>query len=147
MAVAHQLAALGPARAPPGAVGDVVEPKLEHPQQVLAGDAVLPVRLHVEVAELLLEHAVDATGLLLLPELEQVLGLTDATAPVLAGRIGPLLDRALHGVALGALEIQLHPLAAAESTDGTGVTSHAPYLTPGAAWAAGSRCAGSESRP
>src|SRR5688572_29183446 len=43
VAVADELAGLGPARAPPGAVDDVVEAQLEHAQQVLAGDALLAV--------------------------------------------------------------------------------------------------------
>ena len=66
--------------------------------------------------------------------------LADATAAVLARRVRPALDRALHRVALGALEEQLHPLAPAEPADGTGVTRH---VRPSAAWAGGSRCAGS----
>ena len=74
VAVAHELAGLGAAGAPAGAEDDVVEAQLEHAQQVLAGDALLAVGLLVEVAELLLEQAVDAAGLLLLAQLEQVLG-------------------------------------------------------------------------
>ena len=125
VAVADELAGLGPARAPAGAVGDVVEAELEHLQQVLAGDARAAVRLGVDAAELLLHEAVDAAGLLLLTELEQVLGaLALAGAAGLAGRVGAPLDRALHGVALGALEEQLHALPAAEPADGSGVASH-----------------------
>ena len=74
VAVADQLAGLGPAGAPAGPEDDVVEAQLEHAEQVLAGDALLAVGLFVEVAELLLEHAVDAAGLLLLTQLGQVLG-------------------------------------------------------------------------
>ena len=103
---------------------DVVEALLEHDQQVLAGDARLARGLGVHVAELLLEHAVDAAGLLLLTQLEQVLAVTDATAPVLTRRVRLALDRALHRVALGALEEQLHALAAAELADGFGVAGH-----------------------
>ena len=82
------------------------------------------VRLRVEVAELLLEHAVDAARLLLLTKLEQVLALTDATAAVQTRRVRPALDRAPHRVALGALQEELHALAPAEPAHGTGVTSH-----------------------
>ena len=106
----------------------VVEAQLEHPQQVLAGDALLAARDRVDVAELLLEHAVDAAGLLLLAQLEQVLALADAAPAVLARRVRLALDRALHGVALGALEEQLHPLAAAEPADGSGVPRHRQTL-------------------
>src|SRR5207248_10970354 len=93
-------------------------------KQGLAGDAVLAVGLGVHVSELLLEHAIDATGLLLLTQLQQVLGLPDATPTLLARRIRPALDGALHGVALGALQEELHLLPPAQAADGTGVTRH-----------------------
>src|SRR5215218_9024415 len=48
---------------------DVVEAALEKGQQVLAGDPGLRRRLLVVMAELLLQHAVVAAGLLLLAEL------------------------------------------------------------------------------
>src|SRR3984893_434639 len=53
VAVADELAGLGPARAPAGPVGDVVEAQLEVAQQHFAGHAVGAVGLLVEVAELL----------------------------------------------------------------------------------------------
>ena len=64
-------------------------------------------------AELALEHAVVAAHLLLLAQLQQVLGLLDAAAAVLTRRIGTALDGALLGEAALALEEQLHVLAAA----------------------------------
>src|SRR5579884_3423062 len=144
--VADELAGLGPAGAPAGTEGGVVEAQLEHAQQVLAGDAGLAGRLLVEVGELLLKQAVDAAGLLLLPQLDQVLrALAHAVPPVLARGVGPALDRALHRVALGALQVQLHLLPPAEPADRTGVASHASR--PSAASWAGSRCGGSGSRP
>src|SRR5206468_3787096 len=96
-----------------------------HAQEVLAGDALLTGGFLVEVGELLLEQAVDAAGLLLLPQLGEVLRpLAHAVAAVLAGGIGPALDRALHRVALGALEEQLHLLPPAQAADGAGVARH-----------------------
>ncbi len=70
--------------------------------------------------------------------------LTAADA-VLAGRRGTALEGALLGVAARALEEELGALAPAEPADGIGVASHgaeAPVRR-GAAWAGGSRCAGS----
>src|SRR5262249_36880396 len=117
------LAGLGRAGPPAGPVGHVVEPQLEHAQEVLSRDPGLVGGLLVEVDELLLEHAVDAAGLLLLAELGEVLGsLADAVAPVLTRWVGPALDRALHRVALGPLEEQLHLLPAAQAADGAGVS-------------------------
>src|SRR5205085_4040896 len=94
-------------------IDDVVEPRLEHPQQLLAGHARALGRLRVVGTELLLEQAVVAPRLLLLAQLQQVLGLLDAAAAVLARRIRTPLDRALLGQAALALEEQLHALAAA----------------------------------
>ena len=97
------------------AVDDVVETRLEHPQQLLARDAGAAGRLLVVVAELLLEQAVVAARLLLLAQLQQVLALLDAAAAVLTRRIRAALDRALLGEAALALEEELHALAAADA--------------------------------
>src|SRR5205814_10208783 len=97
-------------------VDDVVEPRLEHPQQLLAGDARTARRLLVVGAELLLEQAVVAARLLLLAQLQQVLALLDPAAAVLARRIRAPLDRALLGQAALALQEELHPLAPADAT-------------------------------
>src|SRR5207245_5678382 len=94
-------------------VDDVVEPRLEHPEQGLARDTGALRRLRVVGAELLLEQAVVAARLLLLAQLEQVLGLLDAAAAVLARRIAATLDRALLRQAALALQEELHALAAA----------------------------------
>src|SRR5207244_7515024 len=97
----------------PKPVDDVVESGLEHPQQGLAGHAGALRRLRVVGAELLLEQAVVAPRLLLLAQLEQVLGLLDAAAAVLARRVAAPLDRALLGQAALAFQEELHPLATA----------------------------------
>ena len=46
----------------------------------------------VVAAELLLEHAVDELQLLLLAELNEVLGLANTTAPVFTRRVGPAIE-------------------------------------------------------
>src|SRR3954467_7154131 len=90
-------------------VDDVVEARLEHPQQRLAGNARALRGLGVIGAELLLEQPVVAPRLLLLAQLQQVLGLLDAAAAVLARRVAAALDGALLLQAALALEEQLHP--------------------------------------
>src|SRR5882672_10146624 len=97
------------------AVDDVVEPRLQHAEQLLARDAGAAGRLLVVAAKLLLEQPVVAARLLLLAQLQQVLALLDAAAPVLARRIRAPLDRALLGEAALALEEQLHSLTAADA--------------------------------
>src|SRR4051794_19763212 len=124
VAVLHELAGHVTAVREAGAVDDVVEPTLEQLEKVLAGLAGTPVGLLVITAELLLEHAVDAGALLLLPLLQQVLAVLGAPATVLARRVGPDLDRALRRLALAALEEQLHLLAAATLAVRAGVPSH-----------------------
>src|SRR5918996_6520417 len=114
MAVADDLPRLRARGGEAEPVDDVVEARLEHAQQLLAGDPRPLGRLLVVVAELLLEDAVIAARLLLLAELEQVLRLLDPAAPVLARRIAAPLDGALLRQAALALEEELHALAAAE---------------------------------
>src|SRR4029078_853929 len=123
---------------------DVVEPRLEHAQEVLARRAGAPRGLLVRVAELLLEQPVVAARLLLLAPPEQVLALLDAAAAVLARRIRAALDRALLRQAAFALEEELHPLAAADTALRSQIAGH---LRPSASCAAGRRCAPAASRP
>src|SRR6185437_2587441 len=141
VAVADELAGLPPAGAPAGPEHHVVQPQLQHAEQVLAGDPGLAVGLLVEVP------------VLLLPQLCQVLrALPHAVAAVLAGRVGPAVpvgdrlgDGALQRVAPLALQEQLGPLPAAEPANRSGVSSHrSSSLRPGAASWGGSRCAGWE---
>src|SRR3954453_7556309 len=108
----------------PEPVDDVVQPRLEHAQEVVAGDATLLVRLLVVRAELRLEQAVVAARLLLLAELQQVLALLDPPAAVLARRVRPALDRALLGQAALALEEELHPFPPADAALGACVSGH-----------------------
>ena len=75
-------------------------------------------------AELGLEQAVVPARLLLLAQLEQVLGLLDAAAAVLARRVAAALDGALLCEAALALEEELHPLAAALLALRGAVASH-----------------------
>ena len=99
--MADELAGLRPAGAPVAPENDVVQTQLQHAQQVLAGYPLLPVGLFVIIAELLFEHPVYAAGLLLFPQLGQVLRtLADPVPAVLTGGVGPALDRALDRVAL-----------------------------------------------
>ena len=150
--VANELASLVAACTPSGTVGHVVEAKLEHDQQVLAGDPLTTVRLLIEIAELRLEKAVDTASLLLLTKLREVLGaLAHTVTTVLArgvvatGAVGDLVrDRALHGVAALSLKEQLRALSTAEPADGTCIAGHEFFfsLRPGAASWGGSRCGG-----
>ena len=78
VAVPHELTSLVATRRERRAEHAVVEPELEHAQQVLTGDARLRgSAFGVDRAELLLEQAVDAAALLLLTQLEQVLAVAD----------------------------------------------------------------------
>src|SRR5579862_8096159 len=122
--VPDELAGHVPALGEAGAVHDVVEPALQDLEQRLAGTAGLVGGLDVVAVELLLEHAVDAAGLLLLADLQQVLAVLLTDPAVLTRRVGADLDRALRRVALGALEEELDLLTAAQFAVRPGVTSH-----------------------
>src|ERR1035437_3218341 len=105
-------------------VHDVVQTGLKDPQQVLTGLAGATVRLLEVTAELLLQDAVDAGGLLLHAHLKQVLAVLGPRSAVHARGIRAKLDRALRGVALGSLEVQLGLLATAAPAVSTGITRH-----------------------
>jgi hypothetical protein len=142
VAVLDQLPGHVPGLGETGPVDHVVETRLEDLQQHLAGLARLGHGLLVVPAELLLENAVDATRLLLLAQLQEVLGLLGPATAVLPGRERPGLERALRTIALAALEEQLHLFPAATPAVSTCVTSHfSLLLRPGGASADGNRCA------
>src|SRR5262245_32327690 len=124
VAVPDELARLCTRTGEPEAVDDVVEARLEHPQQVLARGALPTARLLVRRPELLLEQPVVPARLLLLAKLEQVLALLDPSAPVLSRRVAAPLDRALLGQAALALEEELEPLPAAEAALRSEVAGH-----------------------
>src|SRR6185369_15389559 len=80
-------------------------------------DPLRALRLLEVAAELLLEDAVDALDLLLLAQLDAVSLDLRAAVPVLAGCVLTPLDRALVLEAAISLEVELHPLSAAEPAD------------------------------
>src|SRR4029079_1052392 len=103
---------------------DVVEPPLEQLQQRLTSD-VLGAVTHLEVAaELPFEHPVDAAELLLLTQLDRVLGELGPRLAVLAGRIVAPLDGALVRVAALSLQEDLQTLAPALAAGGSRITCH-----------------------
>src|SRR3954469_12376974 len=124
MTVQDELARLAPGGSEAEANEHVVEPRLQQPQKILAGDTGLAARLLVVVGELPLEHAVVAAGLLLFAQLGPVLGLLLAATAVVARRVGASLDAALVGEAALALEEELHALAPALLALSSTIASH-----------------------
>src|SRR5215469_14593360 len=124
VAVPHQLAGHVTALGEAGPVDDVVQAALEQLEHGLAGTAVLAGRLFVVALELPLQDAVDPAGLLLLPDLLQVVAFLGPVPAVLARRVRPDLDRALRRVALRALQEELGLLPAAELAVRACVSSH-----------------------
>src|SRR6266581_1436090 len=153
VAVPHQLAGHVAALGEAGPEHDVVQAALEQLEHGLAGPAVLAGRFLVVAVELALQDAVDPAGLLLLPDLRQVVAFLGPVAAVLARRVRPDLDRALRRVTLGALQEELGLLPAAQLAVRACVSSHLSLsprvgsgdeyspVRPGAASAAGSHCA------
>src|SRR4029078_6938492 len=111
----HELACLRPAGREAHPEDDVVKARLEQAQQILAGHAGAALgRLEVAL-ELTLVNRVHAPDLLLLAQLDAEAGHLAPAHTVLAGRRWTALERALLGVALGALEVELHALAPAQA--------------------------------
>src|SRR5882762_4567918 len=123
VAVRDELPRLRPGLREAGAIHGVVEAPLEVDEERLARGARDFGGAIERVLHLALEHAVHATGLLLLTKLEGEVAHLAAALLVHAGRGRALLERAL-GEALLALEEPPHALAAAEPADGTGVAGH-----------------------
>ena len=126
MTVTHELASLGAGGGPTGAVDNVVEPKLEEAQHVLAGHA-LPARgLGEDVAELPLGEAVAEASLLLFLQLQEILG--DRAAPtrtaMLARRVRALVEG--DGLALRAPDVGSQ--APREARARSGVARHGQAL-------------------
>jgi hypothetical protein len=90
--MADKLTRLGPSRAEPHAIDDVVQASLQKLEQILAGGALRLGGFLVVVAELPLHHAVKTADLLLLAQLDPIVG--DST-PTITGLTGNLLEVAL----------------------------------------------------
>ena len=90
--VAHELTSLTTRLRETRAVDDVVQTRLEDLEEVLTGLAGAAVSLLVVTTELLLHDAVGEASLLLLLQLETVLGLLDPRTAVVTGRVGPTLE-------------------------------------------------------
>src|SRR5262249_56886397 len=96
----HQLARHVTALGEAGPVDHVVEAALQDLEQVLAGLAAPAGGLLVVVVELPLEDAVHPAGLLLYPDLAEVLALLHPPSSVLAPLLNPHHDQGLTQEAL-----------------------------------------------
>src|SRR3569623_2109885 len=98
-------------------------------QLARTGRALAAVGRGVVTAELILQHAVDAAQLLLLTQLNGVVGQTTAALALLAGREGAFFHRALRRITLFAFEEELLTLTAAQTTFRTDILCHANLPT------------------
>src|SRR5579862_8035741 len=123
VAMTHKLARLTTRHAEAQAVDNVVQAALKLLQEQFAGDAFGAGGLLEIISELAFLGEVNTLGLLFLAQLQAVAHDFRLTVlAVLAGSKIALLDGTLIAEAFGAFEEQLHALAAAETTDGIGIT-------------------------
>src|SRR5699024_4719253 len=139
VSVADELPCLPTRASDPRAVDDIVQPPLENLQENLAGLTLAPICRLVVALELPFQHAVRVPRLLLLLQLQEVLGLLDPAPAVLAGREGTPFECL---VSADKVRLQTAGLTCGRA----GVTSHGflllpDFLRPCAASAACSRCA------
>ena len=132
-AVTDQLARLGARRPEAHPVDDVVEPRLQQHQQVLAGVALAARGFLVVAAELALEDAVHALQLLLLAQLRAVVRLARARDAAVLARLAVRLGLRVEGAAR-ALQEEIGALAARELEFGSCIACHVRFpfiLRPG----------------
>src|SRR5690606_7153736 len=92
--VQHELTRSPASRCNSESVHEVIQPRLQHLEQYLAGNALLPRGVDEQLGKLPLEQAVDVLGLLLFCQLYGVFGLLAFLAStVLPRRIVFLLER------------------------------------------------------
>ena len=125
MRVTDQLTGLGAAHGKAQTIDHVIQTGLQDRQQVITGDARLLVG-HLEVVtELALQHAVIALGLLLLAQLQAILGqLLVSSIAVHARSIRTTLQGALIRIAAIALQEELLALSAAQAANCSGISCH-----------------------
>ena len=124
MGVVDQLTGLSAGGGQPHAVGHVVQAALQQDQHVDAGGALHLLGLVEVQTELLFQQAVGLAGLLLLPQLQAVLGNFFAAGAVLTGRHGTLGQGALTGKASVPLQKQFGALPSAHAAGGIRIFSH-----------------------
>src|SRR5690606_19445813 len=105
----------------------VVEPVLEEGHQCIPRIAGRPLRLGKIAAELLLQHAVIVLHLLLLAQMDTVVGHLAATRWLHTGGGVTPLEGAFRRVAACSLEEQLHAVATAKAANGSGIPGHRSY--------------------
>ena len=143
--VAHELASLRSRRRDAHAVHGVVEPTFQQAQQVLTRRAFQLRRALVIVAELPLEHAVHATQLLLLTQLEAIVRQARPALCCTARRNFELAFRLERPDAT--LQKQVRAFAAGQFTFWSKVPCHNSVSIPGVSWEGGNHCAEWVSRP
>ena len=109
----HQLACFGARRAEAHAVDDVVQPRLQQHQQVLAGVALAARGFLVVTAELALQHAVHALDLLLLAQLQAEVRLARTRRAAMLAGLAVELGLRIEGAAR-ALQEQIGAFTAGE---------------------------------
>ena len=124
MPVSDELPRLGPAEAESQTVYHIVQAALQQAHQRVAGIALGAGGAAEVAAKLPLQHAVVMLDLLLLPQVQRVVGLLAAAKLVHARRGVAALDRTLGGVAASALQKQFQTVAATESADRSSDSSH-----------------------
>src|SRR5262249_13857527 len=119
----------------PHAVDNVVQPRFENLQKVVAGNTAASLGFHEVLVKLAFHYTVKAAHFLLFTQLQAKLRWSPrAPLPMLARRIIlrrlPLHNRALRTIAARTLQIKFHPFSPAQAADGTRVSRHSSLRPP-----------------
>jgi hypothetical protein len=111
----------------PDPVRHIIQTPLEHTEQILSRNTLLPFGLGERSTELALKDAVNALQFLLFAKLSAVLRHSLTTLPMLSRRVRTTFHGAFFGHAAGALQKQLNSFSTAQPTHGSTIFSHGSF--------------------
>jgi hypothetical protein len=110
VSVSDDLSCSGPRGSKPQAIDDVIETTFEPPQKILTGNTLFNSSLLEKITKLPLENSIDASSLLLLPQMDSIIRRTAlGTLAVLTWSVPPSFKTTLFKEASLTLQEEFRP--------------------------------------